>query len=101
MNALVDALRRSWLRLRFYLFRDRYDREMEEEMRHHLELRAAELAGEEMSAADARDAALRRFGNRGILQEARRSAVGRSGVSCSPCCSRSRPTMLAFFSRSP
>jgi predicted permease len=76
VNALIDALRRSWLRLRFYLFRARYDREMEEEMRHHLELRAAELAREGMSDADARDAALRRFGNRGILQEERRSAVG-------------------------
>jgi predicted permease len=76
VDALVDALRRSWLRLRFYLFRSRYDREMDEEMRHHLDLRAAELAHEGMSEADARNAARRRFGNRTILEERRRSAVG-------------------------
>jgi predicted permease len=76
VDAFVDALRRWWLRLRFYLFRARYDREMEEEMRHHLELRAAELAHEGMSEGEARDAARRRFGNRTLLQEQRRSAVG-------------------------
>jgi predicted permease len=76
VDALVDALRRAWLRLRFYLFRARYDREMEEEMRHHLELRAAEYESDGLSEADARYAAVRRFGNRGQLQEQRRSAVG-------------------------
>jgi predicted permease len=76
VDALVDLLRRSWLRFRFYLFRARYDREMEEEMQHHLDLRAAELARDGMSETDARDAALRRFGNRAQLQEQRRSAVG-------------------------
>jgi predicted permease len=76
VDALVDALRRAWLRLRFYLLRARYDREMEEEMRHHLELRAAEYARAGMSEADARNAARRHFGNRTILEEQRRSAVG-------------------------
>jgi predicted permease len=76
VDAFVDALRRWWLRFRFYLFRARYDREMEEEMRHHLELRAAELAHDGMSEAEAREAAVRHFGNRAFLQEERRSAVG-------------------------
>ena len=76
MDAIADALRRLWLRLRFYLFRARYDREMEEEMRHHLELRAADYASAGMSDAEARAAAVRRFGNRASLQEQRRSAVG-------------------------
>jgi predicted permease len=74
------VLRRWWIRFRFYLFRARYDREMEEEMRHHLELRAAEYAHEGMSEAEARDAALRRFGNRSFLQEERRSAIGLAWV---------------------
>jgi predicted permease len=76
MGILVDALRRWWLRLRFYLFRARYDREMEEEMRHHLDLRTAEYAREGKSEAEARGAAIRRFGNRTFLQEQGRSAAG-------------------------
>src|SRR5918992_2460529 len=76
METLIDAVKRAWLRLRFYVFRSRYDREMEEEMRHHLDLRAAAYESEGLSAADARAAALRRFGNRASLQEDWRSAVG-------------------------
>ena len=73
---MMSSLRGLWLRLRFYFFRARYDREMEEEMRFHLELRAAEHAHEGMSASDATDAARRRFGNTTALQEHRRTAVG-------------------------
>ena len=73
---MVDALRRFSLRLRYYLFRARFDRELEEEMRHHLELRAAEYEHEGMTGEDARSAAARRFGNRTFLQEQRRGAVG-------------------------
>src|SRR4029079_18035165 len=60
---MMSWLRGLWLRLRYYLFRARYDREMEDEMRFHLELRAAEHEHDGMSATEARDAALRRFGN--------------------------------------
>jgi predicted permease len=73
---MIVSLRGLWVRLRYYLFRARYDREMDEEMRFHLELRAAELAHAGMSDADAQDAARRRFGNPTTLQEHRRMAVG-------------------------
>ena len=73
---MMSWLRGLWLRVRYYVFRTRYDREMEEEMRFHLELRAAEHQHAGMSEDDARDAALRRFGNVTSLQEYRRSAVG-------------------------
>jgi hypothetical protein len=72
----MDQMNRLWLRLRYYLLRSRYDREMEEEMRHHLDLRAAEYLRVGMSASEAHNAALRRFGNPTVLQEARRSKVG-------------------------
>jgi predicted permease len=72
---MTTWLRGLWLRLRFYLFRDRYDREMEEEMRFHLDLREADHRHGGMSAEDARDAAQQRFGNRASLQELRRTAV--------------------------
>ena len=73
---MMAWIRRLWLRVRYYLFRARYDREMEEEMRYHLELRAADNRQDGMSEPEARDAAARRFGNRTSLQEYRRTAVG-------------------------
>ena len=73
---MMDWMRGLWIRLRYYLFRSRYDREMAEEMRFHLELRAADNRQDGMSDADARDAAVRRFGNQTSLEEHRRAAVG-------------------------
>jgi predicted permease len=73
---MIAWLRGLWIRLRYYLFRARYDREMTEEMRFHLELRAAEHVHAGMGEADAHDAARRRFGNPTTLQEHRRMAVG-------------------------
>ena len=76
MSPMIDWMRGLWIRLRYYLFRARYDREMEEEMRFHLDLRAADNRQNGMSDVDARDAAARRFGNRTSLEEHRRAAVG-------------------------
>ena len=73
---MMEWLRGLWLRLRFYLFRERYDREMAEEMAFHLSLREAEHRHEGMSADDARSAAEQRFGNRTSIEELRRTAVG-------------------------
>jgi predicted permease len=73
---MMTWLRGLWLRARYYLFRDRFDREMDEEMRFHLDLRAAEHSRAGMSEQDARDAARRRFGNRTSLGEHRRTAIG-------------------------
>ena len=73
---MMDWLRGLWLRLRYYLFRAKYDREMQEEMRYHLELRAADNAREGLTEPEARQAAARRFGNVTTLEEQRRLAVG-------------------------
>ena len=73
---MISWLRGFWLRLRYYVLRARYDCEMEEEMRFHVELRAAEHQHAGMTEEEARAAATRRFGNRTSLQESRRSAVG-------------------------
>jgi predicted permease len=56
-------------RIRFHLNRDRFDRELAEEMRFHVDMKARDHEESGMSAEDARYAAQRRFGNRGRLQE--------------------------------
>ncbi|MDB6094817.1 MAG: macB 2 [Verrucomicrobia bacterium] len=56
--------------------RRRAEAEMAEEMKFHLEQRAADYAGDGLSAAEARQAARRRFGNAGALQEQARDAWG-------------------------
>ena len=73
---MMDWFRGVWLRVRYHLFRSRYDREMAEEMRFHLDLRAADNRQDGMSDDDAHAAAARRFGNQTALQEYRRTAVG-------------------------
>jgi putative ABC transport system permease protein len=52
--------------------RDRFDREMEEEMRFHQMMRAEENRDEGMSAEEARFAAQRQFGNQTLLREVSR-----------------------------
>jgi hypothetical protein len=51
---MMDRLTQLWRRLLFYVRRDRFDRELEEEMRHHMAMRAEENLGEGMSAEEAR-----------------------------------------------
>ena len=41
---MFDKLSQLWRRLLFYARRDRFDRELEEEMRFHLEIKAQERA---------------------------------------------------------
>ena len=72
---IIDWLRGLWLRVRYYLFRAKYDREIQEEMHYHLELRAADNARDGATASEATDAARRRFGNLTALEEQRRLAV--------------------------
>jgi len=72
---MLTWIRGLWLRTRYYLLRDRFDREMAEEMRFHLELRAAEHSQAGMSEQEAHDVARRRFGNRTSLEEHRRAAI--------------------------
>jgi predicted permease len=61
-----------WRRLLFYLRRDRCSRELEEEMRFHLEMRAEENLAAGLSPEEARYAAQRQFGNQTLLWEVSR-----------------------------
>jgi putative ABC transport system permease protein len=69
---MYSVLRRLW----FLLRRDRMSRELEEEMRLHLELRAASLEQSGMTLREARLAARRRFGRTTSLQERSRDMWG-------------------------
>ncbi|HYC70777.1 MAG TPA: ABC transporter permease [Opitutaceae bacterium] len=63
-------------RLNFLLRRRRAETDMADEMRFHLEQRAARLRAEGLSEAEARLAAQRRFGNTASIQEHSREALG-------------------------
>jgi putative ABC transport system permease protein len=69
---LFDKLSQLWRRLLFYIRRDQFDRELEEEMRFHLEMKARENAEAGMNPEEARYAARRQFGNQTLLQEVSR-----------------------------
>src|SRR5215475_10102108 len=60
----------------FYARRDQFDRELEEEMRFHLEMKAEENLAGGASPEEARYAAQRRFGNQTLLQEVSRDMWG-------------------------
>ena len=51
---LYDKLSQLWRRLLFYTRRDRFDRELEEEMRFHLEMKAEENLAPGISLEEAR-----------------------------------------------
>ena len=69
---MMDKLSQLWRRLLFYLRRDRFDRELEEEMRLHLEMKAEENLAAGVSPEEARYAAQRQFGNQTLLLEVSR-----------------------------
>ena len=64
----MDKLSQLWRRLLFYLRRDQFDRELEEEMRFHIEMKAEENAEAGMGPLEARFAAQRQFGNQTLLR---------------------------------
>jgi predicted permease len=72
----MNPLHRLRRRLHRLFFRHRDEAEMAEEMRFHLEQREAELAADGLSAAEARHAAQRKFGNTGSIQERAREGWG-------------------------
>src|SRR5262252_6720122 len=74
----MDKLSQLWRRLLFYLRRNRFDRELEEEMGFHLEMKAEENLAPGISPEEARYAARRQFGNQTLLREVSRDmwAVG-------------------------
>jgi len=63
-------------RIRLLLRRGRAEQEMAEEMRFHLDMRAAEQAADGVPAEEAHYAARRRFGNLGVVQEESREELG-------------------------
>jgi len=68
----MDKLSQLWRRLLFYVRRDQFDRELEEEMRFHLEMKAEENLAAGISTEEARYAAQRQFGNQTLLREVSR-----------------------------
>jgi putative ABC transport system permease protein len=73
---MINQLLQLWRRLRFYLRRDQFDRELAEEMRFHLELKVEENLQAGMEPAEARGSAQRQFGNQTLLQEVSREMQG-------------------------
>src|SRR5262245_74341 len=69
---MMEKLSQLWRRLLFYVRRDRFDRELEEEMRFHLEMKAEENLAGGASPEEARYAARRQFGNQTLLHEVSR-----------------------------
>src|SRR5262245_36546486 len=73
---MLDKLSQLWRRLIFYARRDRFDRELEEEMRFHLEMKSEENRQAGMEPLEARYAAERQFGNQTSLREVSREMWG-------------------------
>jgi putative ABC transport system permease protein len=72
MNSLFQHLLQLWRRLFSPLRRGRYEREMEEEMRFHLEMQIEQNLASGMAVEEAHYAARRQFGNQTWLKEASR-----------------------------
>ncbi len=68
----MERIAQFWRRLLFYLWREQFDRELEEEMRFHLEMKAEENLAAGVSPEEARYAARRQFGNQTLLWEVSR-----------------------------
>jgi hypothetical protein len=69
---IFDKLSQFWRRLLFHGRRKRFDRELEEEMRFNLEMKAEENLAEGISPEEARYLAQRQFGNQTLLLEVSR-----------------------------
>src|SRR5215470_11426546 len=72
LQYLFQFVCRLWRRLLSLLRRGRYEREMEEEMRFHLEMQIERNLASGMPAEEARYAARRQFGNQTWLKEVSR-----------------------------
>jgi putative ABC transport system permease protein len=72
MSHLLQSLTRLWLRLHSLFHRRRLQREMEEEMRFHLDQQTRQNLDAGMASEEARYAARRQFGNQTWLKEASR-----------------------------
>jgi len=72
----MERLYEIWFRLRVLLRREKFHRDLDEEMRTHLEMRAEENRDDGMAPEEARYAAKRQFGNLAAAEEASRDAWG-------------------------
>ena len=72
----MNMISELWRRFLFLLRREQFDRELEEEMRFHLEMKAAENRERGMEAKEADYAAQRQFGNQTLLREVSRAMWG-------------------------
>lgn len=72
----IESVGQLLRRLRFFVLRDRYTADLEEEIRLHVDLRAERLRDTGLSAGAARYAARRRFGNPVSVQERSRDTWG-------------------------
>src|SRR5689334_5587041 len=68
-RTIMAALRALWRRVLFHLRRDRFDAELEEEFRFHLELKTRELVDAGIPPSEAKHEARRQFGNLASLKE--------------------------------
>ncbi|HUQ79648.1 MAG TPA: ABC transporter permease [Gemmatimonadaceae bacterium] len=69
MPSIFERLATVVRRVRFHLHRERFERELAEEMRFHVDMKARDHEQAGMSPDAALDAAQRRFGNRRRIQE--------------------------------
>jgi len=60
---------RIWKRILFYLRSNQFDKDLQDEIQLHLELKIADKQSAGMSSDEARAAVLREFGNRTLIQE--------------------------------
>src|SRR6267154_297366 len=72
----MSKLSEIWRRVQMLVLREKFARELEEEMRLHRELKEKELIADGVGATDARYAANRQFGNTMYLWERGREAWG-------------------------
>ena len=73
-------LRELWRRLVIFLRRDQFDRDLHEEMDHHIAMRAEAHMSDGAAPTPARQAARREFGNPLLLRERSRDALGLTTV---------------------
>jgi predicted permease len=69
---MLEIISRLWRRALYYVKRDQFDSDLEEEMRLHLELKVEEKFASGMDADEARRDAQQEFGNQTLLREVSR-----------------------------
>ena len=69
---MFDRIREVYRRAVYYFRRDEFDRELEEELRNHLDLKTREIARQGIPAEEAHRAATLQLGNRTLIQETSR-----------------------------